>query len=463
MNNLLPIFMKLENSKCLVVGGGKIALQKIHQLINSDADVSVVAPDILEEIKILPVTLIKRKILIKDLEGFKIVIAATNNNKTNKSIYMKCSQIGIPVNVVDKPNLCSFYMGSVYQDGDLKIAISTNGKCPSLGTYLKDYIKNLSKGMWGKALNDLAIKREHIINTLSSYSMKKEVMAKVVKNKFNKKIVSKNNSGKVYLVGAGPGDPELITVKGLKAIQNADVIFHDALIHPYLAFEVNPIAKKIFVGKREDKHSVNQDIIHSLMIESALTGKKVVRLKGGDPFIFGRGGEETIALAKENIAFEIIPGVTAGIAAAAVFGIPLTHREDATSTIFLTGHQCQTAKRQDWKNLAKLNSTLVFYMGVRRLSEITMALINHGKSKNTPLAIIQNATLINQKIITSNLGSIIETTKNYQIITPAIIIIGSVVNNYKEIQNCIDALPENAISNIKYIDFNIWENKTVIA
>ena len=186
MNNLLPIFMKLENSKCLVVGGGKIALQKIQQLINSDADVSVIAPDILEEIQMLPVTLIKRKILIKDLDGFKIVIAATNDNKTNKSIYMKCSQIGIPVNVVDQPNLCSFYMGSVYQDGDLKIAISTNGKCPSLGTYLKDYIKNLSKGMWGKALNDLAIKREHIINTLSSYAKKKEVMAKVVKNKCNK-------------------------------------------------------------------------------------------------------------------------------------------------------------------------------------------------------------------------------------------------------------------------------------
>ena len=462
MNSLLPIFMKIENSKCIVVGGGEIALQKINQLIDSKAKVTVIAPKIIKDIACLPVNLIYREYKSSDIDLSKIIIAATDDNNINRIIFNDANKRGIPVNVVDEPELCSFYMGSVYKDKDLKIAISTNGKCPSLGTYLRDHIKNISKGLWGIALNDLAIKREKIIKTLSNYAEKKDIMSKLVRNTFQSK-QSDTSMGKVFLVGAGPGDPELITAKGFKVIQSADLILHDALIHPHLVFEINPLAKKIFVGKRNNKHSVSQDSIHSIMLEEALKGKIVVRLKGGDPFIFGRGGEEVIALVKEGIKFEIIPGVTAGLGAASAFGIPLTHRDDATSTLFITGHQCETAKKQDWKLLARIQSTLVFYMGFRRLKEIVEGLANNGKSKDTPIAIIQNATLDNQKIIISDINNILKEVKKYNSLTPAIIIIGNVVNNYHIIKDYIDTISSNEVFMNRNIDFDIWKNKTIIS
>ena len=463
MNNLLPVFMKLEDSSCLVVGGGKIALQKIEQLICSKAKITVIAPEICKSIKRLPVNSLNRKYIIGDMDQAKLVIAATDDNKVNKKIYEDANKRGIPVNVVDQPELCSFYMGSVYQDGDLKVAISTNGQCPSFGTYLKDHIKNISKGLWGTALDNLALKRKKIIKTLLSYAEKKDVMSKFARNSLEDSERLNKASGKVYLVGAGPGDPELITAKGLRIIQNADIILHDALIHPHLVFEINPLAKKIFVGKREDKHSVSQNAIHSIMVEEAYKGQQIVRLKGGDPFIFGRGGEEIIALAKDGIQFEVIPGVTAGIGAAAGFGIPLTHRDDATSTLFITGHQCNTIKKQDFETLAKLNSTLVFYMGTRRLSEIVTRLMENGKSKDTPIAIVQNATLKNQKIITSSINSIIKELQYVNVLTPAIIIIGEVVKNYRKIQNCLNTIPSDIVQPIGDLGFDIWTNKAVVA
>jgi uroporphyrin-III C-methyltransferase len=321
----------------------------------------------------------------------------------------------------------------------------------------------MSRGLWGKSLNQLALKRENIIRALSKYSDKKEVMGELVRQSFKKIRKMEKSTGKVFLVGAGPGDPELITAKGLRAIQTADVILHDALIHPHLVFEINPLAQKIFVGKREDKHSVSQESIHSIMVEEAAKGKMVVRLKGGDPFMFGRGGEEVLALAESNIPFEVIPGITAGLGAAAGFGIPLTHRDDATSTLFITGHQCRNKVSQDWKILAKLNTTLVFYMGTKRLTEIVMGLVENGKSKDTPIAIVQNATMLIQNISTSTLGSILKDIKYKKPMTPAVIIIGNVVNYHSKIQKCLDALPSEIVAPIEDMGFDIWKNKAVVA
>ena len=463
MNNLLPVFMKFEKRSCLIVGGGKISLQKIYQLLDSKALVTVVAPKICKSIQSLSVTVAQRCYQSSDLDGVKLVIAATNDKKVNQKIFKDANKRGLPVNVVDQPDLCSFFMGSVYVDGDLKIAVSTNGECPSFGLYIKNHIKNISKGLWGRALNDLAIKREIIIKTLSSYTEKKEVMGRLVSCRLATIGTADKPKGKVFLVGAGPGDPELITAKGLKAIQNADIILHDALIHPHLVFEINPIAKKIFVGKREDKHSVSQDAIHSIMVEEASKGNIVVRLKGGDPFIFGRGGEEVMALAKDRVLFEVIPGVTAGLGAAAGFGIPLTHRDIATSTLFITGHQCKSAEKQDWETLSKLNSTLVFYMGVRRLTEIVRGLVKAGKSKDTPIAIVQCVTMIDQKIVTSTLGSILKDLNHNTLITPAIIIIGNVVKYHNKLQECLDTLPSEIVAPIGDLGFDIWKNKAVVA
>ena len=392
-----------------------------------------------------------------------MVIAATNDDKVNQQIYLDALDLGIPVNVVDQPELCSFYMGSIYKDGDVKIAISTNGKCPSFGKFLRDHIKNISKGSWGQSLRQLALKREEILKTLSSYSDKKQVLAEIVKCRWKHIVKKETGKGKVFLVGAGPGDPELITVKGLRVIQNADVIIHDALIHPHLVFEINPLAKKIYVGKRKDKHSVTQETIHMILMEEVQKGLNVVRLKGGDPFIFGRGGEEAKYLAKYGIPFEVIPGVTAGIGAAAGFGIPLTHRDMATSTLFITGHQCGREKSQDWETLAKLDSTLVFYMGVRRLNEIVSGLIENGKSQYTPIAIIQNATMTNQVILVSNLKNISSDIENMTPRTPSVIIIGKVVDHYIQNEKYLDTIPSQIVVPLDNLGFDIWKNEVVTA
>ena len=463
MNRLLPIFMKLENQPCIVVGGGKIAYQKIKQLLEGEADITVKSPAISEEIRSLPVTIQKTAYQKNDVDGYKLVIAATDDVNVNRQVYEDAQQYGIPVNVVDQPELCSFYMGSVFQDGDVKVAVSTNGKCPSFGKFIRDHIKNMSKGVWGKALEKLALQREKIINSISSYSQKKQVMEKLVNSTKNNFIPKQVKRGKVFIVGAGPGDPELITVKGLQAIQNADVILHDALVHPHLVFEINPNAEKIFVGKREGKHSVSQATIQSLMIEAANQGKQVVRLKGGDPFIFGRGAEEAEALAKAGITFEVIAGVTAGIGAAAGFGIPLTSRNEAQSTTLITGHQCEKNGKHNWRALAELNSTLVFYMGVKNISEIVIGLIKNGKSGSTPLAIVQNGTMVTQDIFISTLENVEKELEGITLKTPAVIIIGEVVNHHQRLQKYVTSIPADYVDPVGDFGFDIWKNEVVVA
>ena len=463
MNHLLPIFMKLENQPCLVVGGGKVAFQKIKQLLDSKAEVTVVALKVRENIQAMPVYINYSEYRENDVKGYQLVIAATDDESTNRRIYEDAQKLGIPINVVDQPELCSFYMGSVYQDGDVKVAVSTNGRCPSFGKYLRDHIKNMSKGLWGKTLEQLALKREKIVKKLISYSQKQKLLEKLVNNNSNSIIGKLPSKGKVFIVGAGPGDPELITVKGLRAIQKADVILHDALIHPHLVFEINPVAEKIFVGKREGRHSVNQKTIHRIMVEEAGKGRQVVRLKGGDPFIFGRGGEEAEALAKEGIPFEVIAGVTAGIGAAAGFGIPLTYRNQASSTLLVTGHQCEIGGSQNWTALATLDSTLVFYMGLKKIKEIVRGLVENGKPLNTPLAIIQNATMVNQEIMTSTLAGIEADLRLKKPKTPAIIIIGEVVNHYAKLENYLENLPASLVEPIGDLGFDFWKNEVVLA
>ena len=463
MNTLLPVFLKLENEPTLVVGGGKIAHQKIKQLLESNASITVKSPEIYEEIRSLPVTINKTAYQKNDIEGYKLVIAATDDENINRQVYKDAQQYGIPVNVVDQPELCSFYMGSIFQDGDLKVAISTNGKCPSFGKFIRDHISNISRGMWGKALEKIALQREKIINSISSYSQKKQIIEKLVSSTKNNFIKIEGKQGKVFIVGAGPGDPELITVKGLQAIQNAELILHDALVHPHLVFEINPGADKIFVGKREGKHSVSQATIQSLLIEAANQGKQVVRLKGGDPFIFGRGAEEAEALAKAGIPFEVVAGVTAGIGAAAGFGIPLTTRNEAQSTTLLTGHQCEKNGKHNWKALAELNSTLVFYMGVKNISEIVSGLIKNGKSSSTPLAIVQNGTMVSQEIFISTLENVENELKGITLKTPAVIILGEVVNHHKRLQKYVDSIPTDYVDPVGDFGFDIWKNKVVKA
>jgi uroporphyrin-III C-methyltransferase/precorrin-2 dehydrogenase/sirohydrochlorin ferrochelatase len=463
LNTLLPIFMKIKFEPCLIVGGGKIALQKARQLIEAEADITIVAPNLIPGFDVLKITHTSTNYERKHIAGKKLVIAATNDSEINRKVYQDAVALNIPVNVVDEPELCSFYMGSVYQDGDLKIAVSTNGTCPSFGQYVRDHIKSVSRGIWGKSLAKLALHRKRVIQSITDYSKKQQIISQLVAKEEAFHNYSSKKQGKVFIVGAGPGDPELITVKGYHAIKNADIILHDALIHPHLVFEVNPLAEKIFVGKRNGKHSVSQKEIQSILIEEVNKGRQVVRLKGGDPFIFGRGGEEAIALAGENIPFEVIAGVTAGIGAAAGYGIPLTSRKEANKTLFITGHQCDRKGEHDWKKLATLDATLVFYMGLKRIDDIINGLTQNKMSLYTPIAIIQNATLINQQILTSTLGEIKNKLSKDEVKTPAIIIIGEVVNHHENIQSCIDNLPAGVLRPLESSGFDFWQGEFIEA
>jgi uroporphyrin-III C-methyltransferase len=241
--------------------------------------------------------------------------------------------------------------------------------------------------------------------------------------------------GKVYLVGAGPGDAELITVKGLRCIQEADVILYDRLINNELLSYAKPEADLIYCGKLPNYHTMKQETINAFLIKLAKKGKTVVRLKGGDPFVFGRGGEEAEALAKHNIEFEIVPGITSGIAAAAYAGIPVTHRDFSSSVAFITGHK-QKGSNEDvkWESLAKGIDTLAIYMGINNLPYIREQLLKHGKAPTTPAAVIQWGTLAEQKTVTATLETIVEVVKRHQIENPSMIIIGEVVSLRPKIQ-----------------------------
>lgn len=240
--------------------------------------------------------------------------------------------------------------------------------------------------------------------------------------------------GKIWLVGAGPGDPELLTVKAVKTIEQADVILYDRLINQEILQYAKPGTELIFCGKLPKHHFVQQDTINFLLVQHAKQGKQVVRLKGGDPFIFGRGGEEAAFAVKHNIPFEVIPGITAGIAAPAYAGIPVTHRDYSASFAIVTGHRKEGAEEDKWEALAKGIDTLAIYMGVSNLSYIEEQLIRHGKDPNTPVAFIHWGTTETQRTVTATLETMTETASREDVRNPSMIVIGEVVRLRDELQ-----------------------------
>jgi uroporphyrin-III C-methyltransferase/precorrin-2 dehydrogenase/sirohydrochlorin ferrochelatase len=436
-NNLLPIFLKLADESTLVVGGGNIAFQKIQQLLESKSKITVVSPECNQDVSDLiydgKIQWIQEYYHSKFIDSPKVVIGATSNKAVNKAIYDDAQKLGIPVNIVDQPKLCSFYLGSVHSEGDVKVAVSTNGKSPAVAKKIRNMIKQLLPKETASIVNELGKIRKSIQSSVDTYSERKQIFESIVENQFSK------ISGKVSLIGAGPGDPELISIRGAKAISNADVLVYDSLVHPDLLKLAHGNTELIFVGKRCGKHSTVQEHIEDIIVTNSKAGKYVVRLKGGDPFVFGRGGEEAEALAKNNISFEVIPGVSAGLGSAAYSGIPLTHRDYASGTIFLTGHATTDENAMDWNAIVKSKMTLVIYMGVKNASEISQKLIQNGMNGDMPTAIIQHATLPFQKIHETTVQKISKEIEDSEIKAPAIIIIGRVVSLKNKFENYLQS------------------------
>lgn len=459
MNTLYPIFLKLERKPVLVIGGGKVAEQKVKGLLAANANITVLAPRTTEWIHQLAsenkIALLTKKYSDNDVKGFFLVFAATNNPEVHEKIFYDAAKWNIPVNVVDVPDLCNFYLASLFQNGDLKIAVSTNGKSPTLGKIIRDRIAaEFGKG-YPELLNTLGEIRPDVHSAFSDPDQRKEVLEKIVDNelrKFHLNNTANNNyevrnpkseilkretlqaessKGRVILVGAGPGDPELISVKGLRAVQQADVIAYDALISPELLDAAKPGCEKIFVGKRADGHYASQEEINAILLSKSKEGKLVVRLKGGDPFVFGRGGEELRALREERIDVEIIPGITAGTGIPSSLGIPLTSRNVSSNVVFVTGNESEEKKRRiDWKSIAAID-TIVIYMGVKNLNNIIAKLIEAGRSLHTPVAVIVSGTTTREAVIDATLETIALKLEQATLDGPGLIIIGDVVSFLK--------------------------------
>ena len=450
MNALYPIFLKLEHKPVLVVGGGKISEQKVRGLLDVNAHVTVISPSLtgyLHSLSVEGKIIVHRREYQKgDAEGFVLVFAATNNSDVHKEIYHDAASRNIPVNVVDVPDLCNFYLASIFQNGDLKVAVSTNGKSPTLGKIIRDRIAaEFGKG-YPELLDTLGEIRPYVHSAFGESEKRKEVFEKIVADELKKHTVenvilsvAKNSeyeknkfnsqrSGKVILVGAGPGDPDLISVKGLRAIQSADVIAYDALISPDLLSSAKQNCEKIFVGKRSKSHCVLQEQINAILIAKAKEGTVVVRLKGGDPFVFGRGGEELLALREEGIETVIIPGITSGIGIASSLGIPLTHRGTASNVVFVTGSEISDKDNTvDWQSISAID-TIVVYMGIKKLPEIVIKLSQSGRNIETPVSVIFGGTTKEQIVVEGTLSTIVENVRTMTTDLPGIVIIGDVVN-----------------------------------
>jgi uroporphyrin-III C-methyltransferase/precorrin-2 dehydrogenase/sirohydrochlorin ferrochelatase len=377
-----------------------------------------------------------------------LIIAATDDRSVNQKIYDLAQARHIPVNVVDSPDQCSFIMPSIIDRSPVQIAVSTGGSSPVLARLLRAKLESFVPAAYGRLATLVDEYRQRVKDRFTDADQRRYFWEAVLQGRVAELLFagredeargaleeaiedtgdSIDSTGEVYLVGAGPGDPDLITFRALRLMQQADVVVYDRLVSPPVLDMVRRDAEMIYAGKKRDKHTLSQESINQLLVRLAKEGKRVLRLKGGDPFIFGRGGEEIETLAEDGIPFQVVPGITAASGCASYAGIPLTHRDYAQSCIFVTGHLKDGTVDLDWESLARPSQTIVFYMGLHSIDELGRQLVAHGMSKETPVALVQQGTTQNQRVFIETLGSLPGLVGREEIKPPTIIIVGEVVS-----------------------------------
>lgn len=445
-----PIFLNIRSKKCVIVGGGAVAERKAASLLKAGADLFVVSPTLTDSLNGWSQSgllhHLARPFEDDDLQGSVLVIAATNDAELNRRIAELANTAGIPVNVVDNPKLCSFVVPSIIDRSPVVAAISTSGSAPVLARLIRTRIESMIPAGYGRLAKLCSSFRERVKQTIDKPADRRIFWDKILTSGVAERIFSGHpeeaeqlmekalsnagelaQMGEVYLIGAGPGDPDLLTFRALRLMQQADVVVHDRLVAKPILEMTRADAEHIYVGKERDKHTLRQEEINQLLARLAKEGKRVVRLKGGDPFIFGRGGEEIDTLAAEGIPFQVIPGITAASGCAAYSGIPLTHRDYAQSVTFVTGHLKDGSINLNWPMLAQPNQTLVFYMGLVGLPVICERLQAHGVSADMPVALVEQGTTQMQRVHIGNLGNIQEVVAREQPKPPTLIIVGEVV------------------------------------
>lgn len=449
--DFLPVFMQLNGRDCLVVGGGEVASRKAALLIDAGAIVHVRSPELSDS---LQDSLAEGHIQHRagqfeaaDVNGMSLVIAATDDAAVNGAVHAAATAQQTPVNVVDDPELCTFIMPSIVDRSPVIAAVSTGGSSPVLARMIRSRLETIIPSAYGRLASLTADFRDKVKARFDKPSDRRlfwerilqgsvaemvfagrdEEAVKVIQQTLDTPDAMQSDVGEVYLVGGGPGDPDLLTFRALRLMQQADVIVHDRLVSKEVLDLSRRDAERIYVGKERDKHAVPQEDINHLLVRLAKEGKRVCRLKGGDPFIFGRGGEEIDTLAEEGIPFQVVPGITAAAGASSYTGIPLTHRDYSQSVVFATGHLKDGSVNLNWPALAQPNQTVVFYMGLVGISSICAQLIEHGMPADTPIALVQKATTPEQRLFTGELATMPEVVERENIKAPTLIIVGNVI------------------------------------
>lgn len=443
--DFFPIFLNLKGKPCLVVGGGEVAVRKVSILLQSGAKVTVVSPELCGELKKLHITHLQEKFSESRLEGMTLVIAATDDREVNIRVSSAAKERNIPVNVVDNPELCSFVMPSILDRSPLVVAFSTGGASPVLARLLRARFESLIPEGYGRLASFASRFREKVREKITKPSERRIFWENVFEGRVAEKVfigdekkaeammdemMEKHEAhhGEVYLVGAGPGDPDLLTFRALRLMHKADVVLYDNLVSKPILEMTRRDAARIYVGKKKSDHAMPQEEINETLVRLAKEGKRVLRLKGGDPFIFGRGGEEIEKLSSQGIPFQVVPGITAASGVSSYAGIPLTHRDHAQSCVFVTGHLKDNSMDLDWEMLARPRQTVVVYMGLTGIDVLCSKLIEHGLSPSTPAAVVQQGTTRNQKVLTGTLADLPEITREAKLTPPTLIIVGGVVS-----------------------------------
>jgi uroporphyrin-III C-methyltransferase/precorrin-2 dehydrogenase/sirohydrochlorin ferrochelatase len=451
-----PVLLDLRGRRAVVVGGGTIAEGKVAPLVDGGALVTVIAPELTPGLVILAragrFAHLNRAYLPGDLEDAYLAIAATDDREVNHAVHAEAEAKGVLINVVDDPDYCGFILPSILRRGDLVVSVSTSGSAPALAVRVRERLERELGDEYARFLALAGSIRAPLAARYPDFQVRKRLWYRLVdsdvlpllragdEERARERLAEitgidfpdqsghrRGATGTVYLVGAGPGDPKLITARGLEVLRRADVVVYDRLVSHALLDEAPADAELVYAGKAPGGHCMPQEGINALLVREAQSGKTVVRLKGGDPFVFGRGAEEALACAEAGVPWEVVPGVSSVVGVTARASIPLTTRGYGGSFAVATAHRAADGSDPlDWEALARMD-TLVVLMGVERLAEVVRQLRAHGRAPETPVAIVENGTLPNERVVVGTLASIGAEAEREQIRSPAVIVVGEVV------------------------------------
>ena len=455
--DFLPIFLDVKNKSCVLIGGGEVAARKAGLLRKAGATIEIIAPELCDKLNRMvekgDVSHKQKTYSHDDLKNALLVIAATDSAEINQQVADTAKSLGVPVNVVDDPDTGNFIMPSIIDRSPVIAAVSTGGASPVLARLIRSRLESLIPAGYGRLGQLTANFRDRVKNHIENAGDRRNFWDRILQGSVAERVFSGHmeeaeavlekelaeftpgsSMGEVYLVGGGPGDPDLLTFRALRLMQQADVVVYDRLVAKPVLEMVRRDAERIYVGKERDRHAMRQEEINELLAKLAKQGKRVIRLKGGDPFIFGRGGEEIDTLAEQGVPFQVIPGITAASGCATYSGIPLTHRDYAQSVTFVTGHLKDGTTNLNWSQLAEPHQTVVFYMGLLGLPVIREKLIEHGVSPQMPIALVQQGTTHMQRVFTGTLDNILEVVAREKPKPPTLIIVGDVVELHEKLR-----------------------------